>query len=325
MAKKVLITREIPEQGMQVLEQHHYECIVHKAVRPISRQRFMAEIKEADAVISMLNDRIDARVLEAAPRLKIVANLAAGTDNIDIQACTDNNVVVTNTPEVLTEATAELAFALMLSSARHIIQADRYLRKGRFNGWDPLLFIGSALGGKTLGIIGMGKIGQAVAKRARGFDMRIIYYNRNPLPEEIAAPLNAEYLPLDDVVSNADYLSLHLPYTEEVHHLINKERLEMMKPGAHLINTARGAHVDEKALVKHLKNKKIAGAALDVFEREPLIAPGLADLENVTILPHIGSATFEARAAMAQMAAESICAVFAGEKPRNALNPQVLE
>ncbi len=325
MGSKVLITRKIPEQGMIVLKQYNYECLVNEADRPISRLELETRIAEADALIPMLLDRIDAPLLDLAPKLKVVANLAAGTDNIGIKACTDRGIAVTNTPGVLTDATADLTFALILSAARRIVEADGYLRGGHFNGWDPLLFVGSSLNGKILGIIGMGRIGQAVAKRARGFNMKILYYNRNPLPDEITAPLEAQYLPLDDVVKNADFLSLHLPYTPAVHHLIGKSRLKMMKTGAYLINTARGAHVDEKELVKHLKNKKIAGAALDVFEREPLLAPGLADLDNVTLLPHLGSATIEARSAMAKMAAENVCAVLEGYKPENILNPMVLD
>ncbi len=325
MGSKVLITRKIPEQGMIILEKNNHKCLVNEADRPISRLELEARIAEADALIPMLIDQIDAPLLDLAPRLKVVANLAAGTDNIDIKACTDRGIAVTNTPGVLTDAAADLTFALILSAARRIVEADLYLRGGHFNGWDPLLFLGSSLNGKVLGIIGMGRIGQAVAKRARGFNMKVIYHNRNPLPDEVTLPLEARYMPLDDVFKNADYLSLHLPYTQAVHHLIDKSRLNMMKPGAYLINTARGAHVDEKELVKHLKNNKIAGAALDVFEREPQLAPGLADLDNVTLLPHLGSATIEARSAMAQMAAENVCAVLAGCKPENILNPQVFD
>jgi len=325
MPLTVLITRKIPERGMLILEKNGFECIVHKADRPMTRQELESGIKNADAIIPMLNNRIDASLIDLAPKLKIVANLAAGTDNIDIPACSARGVAVTNTPGVLTEATADLTFALLLSAARHVVKADRYLREGRYNGWDPLLFTGPSLNGKILGIIGMGRIGQAVAQRGLGFGMKIIYHNRNPLPDKITAPLGAAYLPLEEVIREADFLSLHLPYSPAVHHLINKERLEMMKPEAYLINTARGAHVDEKSLVAHLKAKKIAGAALDVYELEPLLAPGLADLDNVTLLPHLGSATHDARSAMTQMSAESVSAVLTGKKPRNLLNPEVFQ
>jgi glyoxylate reductase len=289
----------------------------------MTRNDLETNIKEVDAVISMLYDRIDQPLLAMASTLRIVANYAVGIDNIDVNACTASGITVTNTPGVLTEATADLTLALILSAARKIVSADRYFREGLFNGWDPLLFVGESLTDKTLGIIGMGRIGQAVAKRARGFDMRIIYHNRKPLPDNITASLEAKYYPLDEVIREADFLSLHLPYSPEAHHLINKERLKMMKPGAYLINTARGAHVDEKSLVDHLRSKKIAGAALDVYESEPLPAKGLVSLDNVTLLPHLGSATVYARDAMAEMAASSIIAVLSGHKPLNIINPQV--
>ena len=324
MSGRVLLTRVIPEVGMKILQNNNFNCRGHDQDRPISRPEFEEAIKEADAVLSILNDRIDADLLDLAPRLKIVANLAAGTDNINLEACTERGIAVTNTPGVLTEATADLAMALLLAGARHLVRADQYLREGKFNGWDPLLFTGTALNGKTLGIIGMGRIGQAVARRAHGFGLKILYHNRNPLPGDITAPLEAEYLSLDDLIRKSDFVSLHLPYSREVHHLIDNRRLNMMKAGAYLINTARGAHVDEKSLVEHLRAGNIAGAALDVFEHEPQTAPGLADLNNVILLPHIGSATMEARSEMARMAAESIAAVLNGKMPNNILNPQVL-
>ncbi len=324
MPGRVIITRVIPQEGMKILENNKFNCRVNDRGRPFSRTEFEEAIKETDAVLSMLNDRIDADLLDLAPNLKIVANLAAGTDNVDHEACNKRGIAVTNTPGVLTEATADLAIALLLAASRHLVRADQYLREGKFNGWDPLLFTGAALNGKTLGIVGMGRIGQAVAKRARGFGLKIVYHNRNKLPEEITSQLEAEYLSLDDLVKSSDFISLHLPYNREVHHLIDNRRLGMMKTDAYLINTARGAHIDEKSLVEHLKAGNIAGAALDVFEHEPQTAPGLTDLDNVTLLPHIGSATMEARSEMARMAAESIAAVLNGKMPNNILNPQVL-
>ncbi len=324
MSGRVLITRVIPEEGMKILQNNNFNCRVNDLGRPFKRSEFEEAIKEADAVLAMLNDRIDVDLLDLAPDMKIVANMAAGTDNVDHESCNERRIAVTNTPGVLTEATADLTIALMLAAARHLIQADQYLREGKFNGWDPMLFTGAALNGKALGIIGMGRIGQAAAKRARGFGLKIAYHNRNTLPEEITAPLEAEYLSLDDLVKRSDFISLHLPYSREVHHLIDNRRLSMMKPGAYLINTARGAHIDEKSLVEHLRAGNIAGAALDVFEHEPQTAPGLTELDNVTLLPHIGSATIEARSEMARMAAESIAAVLNGERPDNILNPQVL-
>ncbi len=325
--RKVMITRKIPEKGMQILQRDKqaFECIVHEDDRPMTRKELEKSMKDIDAVIPMLYDRIDDRLLDLAPRLKIVANLAVGTDNIDIPACTERGIAVTNTPGVLTEATADLTFALILSAARHVVTADRYLREGRFNGWDPLLFNGAGLDGKVLGIIGMGRIGRAVARRGRGFDMEIFYYSRTPLPDDLASELEATYLPLDDLVKKADILTLHLPYSSQVHHLIDKQRLNLMKPEAYLINTARGAHVDEKSLVEHLKSEKIAGAALDVYEHEPMIAPGLAALNNVTLLPHLGSATDEARSAMAEIAAVSVSDILTGKRPEYILNPEAIK
>jgi len=322
---KVLITRKIPQKGMEILHDSGLECEVYDPGRPMTRKELEEAVIGKDAIIPMLYDRIDPVLLDQATRLKVVANLAVGTDNIDIPACTKRGIAVTNTPGVLTEATADITFALILAAARHVVPADSYIRQGRFNGWDPLLFVGTELKGKTLGIIGMGRIGLAVAKRALGFGMKIIYYNRKPLSNNDAAGLEATYCSLDDVVQQADFLTLHLPYYPEVHHLIDKQRLEMMKPGAYLINTARGAHVDEKSLVEHLKAGKIAGAALDVYEHEPMMAPGLADLENVTLLPHLGSATEEARSAMASIAAQSVSDVITGKTPEHILNPEILE
>jgi len=320
---KVLITRKIPEKGMQILKDSGIDYILNEEDRPMSREEIEAKIKEVDAMIAMVYDKIDGSLLDMAPRLKIVANHAVGTDNIDISACTERKVAVTNTPGVLTDATADLAFTLILAAARHVVAADKFMREGRFNAWDPLLFNGTELKGKTLGIIGMGRIGQAVAKRSPGFGMKVVYYDERQLPEDKESALGATLLPLDEVVKNADFLSLHLPYFPEVHHLIDKRRLEMMKPGAYLINTARGPLVDEKSLVEHLRAGKIAGAALDVYEHEPMMAPGLADLENVTLLPHLGSATHEARSAMAAIAAQSVSDVISGKVPEHILNPEI--
>ncbi|MGB4682430.1 MAG: D-glycerate dehydrogenase [Firmicutes bacterium] len=318
----IFITREIPESGLKLLEKH--KLIVNPAPRPVTRQELVEGLKEADALLCMLVDKVDREVIESAPRLKIVANMAVGVDNIDIEACTERGIVVTNTPGVLTEATADLTWALLLAVARRVVEGDRYVREGKFNGWAPLLLVGADLHGKTLGIIGMGRIGQAVARRALGFGMNIVYYQRRRLPLHSEQELKATYLPLDDVIREADFLTLHLPYYPEVHHLINRERLNLMKPTAYLINTARGAHIDEQALVEHLRARKIAGAALDVYEREPHLTPGLAELDNVVLAPHTGSASASTRSLMAEMAALSIVQVLGGEKPEHVVNPEVL-
>jgi glyoxylate reductase len=325
MVYKVLVTRKIPGKGLQILEDNNIEYIMHEKNRPMNQAEFESGIKDVDAVITMLCNQVNADVLKMAPRLKVVSNFAVGTDNVDISACSERKVAVTNTPGVLTEATADTTFALILSVARHVVKADKYTREGCFTGWDPLLFVGFELKGKTLGIIGMGRIGQAVARRAVGFGMNIVYYNRNPLPDDLADELEATYLSLDELIQTADILTLHLPYSDKVHHLINKERLKMMKHNAYLINAARGAHIDESALVEHLRSGNIAGAALDVYEHEPQLTPGLAELDNVVLLPHLGSATVEARNAMAELAAGSICEIFSGKIPENILNPQVFD
>jgi len=319
---KVLVTREIPEEGMEILKKN-FEVQVNTEERPITKKEMLEGIKDADALFCMLVDKVDREVIEAAPKLKVVANMAVGVDNIDIEACTEKGIVVTNTPGVLTDATADLAWALLLSISRRIVESDRYVRQGKFNGWAPLLYVGGDLKGMTLGIIGMGRIGQAVARRGVGFGMNIVYNQRKQLPEEKEKELNATCLPLDDVIRQADYLTLHLPYYPEVHHLLNWDRLNMMKHTAYLINTARGAHVDERALVALLRQGRIAGAALDVYDQEPNLAPGLVELDNVVLAPHIGSASNWTRRTMAQMSAESIVQVLNGECPEHVVNPDV--
>ncbi|HOJ83570.1 MAG: D-glycerate dehydrogenase [Dethiobacteria bacterium] len=320
----IFITREIPDRGLKLLE-GKYRLIMNPANRPVTRQEMMEGIKEADALLCLLCDRVDREVIESAPKLKLVANMAVGVDNIDIEACTGRGIVVTNTPGVLTEATADLTWALLLAVARRIVEGDRFVREGKFNGWAPLLLVGGDLYGKTLGIIGMGRIGQAVARRAIGFGMNIVYCKRKRLPLHVEQEFRATYMPLDEVIRKADFLTLHLPYSPEVHHLINKERLNLMKPTAYLINTARGAHIDERALVEHLKEYKIAGAALDVYEKEPELTPGLTELENVVLAPHTGSASMNTRSIMAEMAAKSIVQLLSGEKPEHVVNPEVFD
>ena len=318
----IFITREIPEEGLKLLKEK-YRLKINSAERPATRLEMLEGVKEADALFCMLTDKVDREVIESAPNLKVVANMAVGVDNIDIEACTGHGVVVTNTPGALTEATADLTWALLLAVTRRMVEGDRFVRAGKFNGWAPLLFVGGDLYGKTLGIIGMGRIGRAVARRGLGFGMRIVYCKRERLPLEVEEEFKAAYLPLDEVVREADYLTLHLPYYPEVHHLMNRERLKMMKPTAYLINTARGSHIDERALVEHLKENKIAGAALDVYENEPKLTPGLTGLDNLVLAPHTGSASISTRRTMAEMAAKSIVAVLNGNKPEHVVNPEV--
>jgi glyoxylate reductase len=287
--------------------------------RPPTRDELLAGLQGKQALLCLLTERVDADLLDAAPGLRVVANLAVGFDNVDIAAATSRGVVVTNTPDVLTDATADLTWALILSAARRVVEGDSLVRGGRWAGWSPTQLLGASLTGKTLGIFGMGKIGAAVARRARGFSMSVIYTNRtrNVAVED---ELGARAVTFDELLERSDVLALHAPSTPETHHVIDETALARLRPGAILVNTARGPLIDEAALVRALQSGPIAAAGLDVFEREPQLAPGLADLDNVVLLPHLGSATAEARAAMVELCCRNILAVFAGEPPITPLN-----
>ena len=278
-----------------------------------------------NALYCMLTNRIDGEVLNAAPDLKIVANMAVGYNNIDVDEATRRRVAVTNTPGVLTDTTADFAWTLLMASARRLVEGDRFLRAGRFHGWGPLMMVGQDVYGKTLGIIGFGRIGRALAKRATGFDMKVLYYDRNPADPGTDKMLNARPVSMDEVLAQSDYVSLHTDYNPETHHLIGKPEFEKMKPTAYLINTARGAIVDEAALVEALKTGQIAGAGLDVFEKEPEVHTGLLELENAILAPHIASASLDTRTAMATMAADNSIALFEGRRPPNLVNPEIYE
>jgi len=285
-----------------------------------------------DYIYSLLTDNIDAKFLEACvesvtagtPRLRMVANMAVGFNNIDVEAATRLGVAVSNTPGVLSDTTADLAFALLMATARRIPEAERYLRAGKYKGWGPLLFCGAEVHHSTLGLIGAGRIGKIVAQRASGFEMKLLYYDVYPLSPEDEAKYHLTYMPMEDVLQQADFVSIHTPYMPATHHLIGERELQMMKPTAILINTARGPIVDEKALVKALRAGTIAGAGLDVFENEPAVEPELLAMENVVLLPHIASASLKTRTLMATMASDNIVAHYKGERPPNILNPEVL-
>jgi glyoxylate reductase len=273
---------------------------------------------DAEALLCLLTDRVDAALLERAPRLRVVANAVVGYEHVDLAACAARGIVVTNTPDVLTEATADLAWALILATVRRLPQSERSLRAGEFHGWGFWDYLGGDLAGATLGIYGMGRIGRAVARRAGGFGMRVIYHSRSRLPEDDEARLDAEFVAFDELLARSDVLTLHAPLTPEARHAIDAGALGRMRPGSYLINTARGALVDEAALVEALRGGPLAGAGLDVYEREPAITPGLLDLPNAVLLPHIGSATRDTRTRMAMLAARNAHAVLSG---RPALNP----
>lgn len=317
---KVFVTYRIPEPGLRLLREKGYELDVHDGEDFLSKEEMMNRAADADGIITQLRDQVDREFIYSLRRAKIIANYAVGYNNIEVQAARERGIYVTNTPGVLTEATADLAFALVLAVARRIVEADRFVREGRFVGWKPDLFLGHELYGKTLGIVGMGRIGQAVARRALGFGMRIIYHNRHRLPADVEVRHAAEYVDLDELMRRADFISIHTPLTSETYHLIDRRRLSLVKPTAIIINTARGPVIDEKALLEALVEGRIAGAGLDVYENEPAITPGLEKLSNVVLLPHIGSATYETRERMSEIVALNVIDALEGRIPRNVVN-----
>jgi glyoxylate reductase len=291
--------------------------------RMMDRALLMDKIRDRRAVLSMLTDRMDAEVMDRAPGLKVIANYAVGYNNIDIEAAAKRGIFVTNTPDVLTDATADHAWALLMAVSRRIVEADRYMREGRFKAWSPFLLLGKDFAGKTLGIIGAGRIGTAVAMRSSGFNMKILYADESA-NAELERRFHAERTDLKTLLSRSDYVSLHVPLTEKTRGLIGQKELSLMKPAAFLINTSRGPVINEKDLVRALKDQRIAGAGLDVYENEPAMSEGLAQLENVVLTPHIASGTVETRDRMAVMAAENIIAVLDGKIPLNLVNKEVL-
>ena len=323
MPTRILVTQHIPDEGLALLRgAGDVSLDINPTPGAIwTPEELRAHVPGHDYLLCLLTDQIDAALLEAGargtPPLRLVANMAVGYNNIDLEAARRLGVLVTNTPGVLTDATADLTFALLLAVARRIPEADRFTRAGRYTGWQPLLLLGAELTGKTLGIVGMGRIGRAVARRALGFGMSILYSARHPLGDAEERALNARFASLEDILRRADFLSLHVPYTPQTHHLLSAETLALMKPEAYLINTARGAIVDEAALVAALQTGRLRGAALDVFEDEPRIHPALLQMEQVVLAPHIGSATRETRARMATTAAGNILAHLRGETPPN--------
>jgi len=320
---KILVTGRLPRKILDLLQEEH-EIEANEKDRPMEREKILERVVDKDGLLCMITDKVDRTLIETANRLKMIANMGVGFNNIDVDAATSRGIFVSNTPDVLTEATADLAFALILSLARRIVEGDKRTREGRFQFWAPLVFLGREVTGKTLGIIGLGKIGKAVVKRSKGFDMRVVYHNRRPLDQAEEKALGVEYSELESLLKKADFVSLHVPLTDRTRHLINRESLGWMKPEAFLINTSRGPVVDEKALLEALRQGKIAGAGLDVYEKEPALTPGLTDLENVILLPHAGSATLETRTLMARLAAENLLAGLRGEKPPNCLNWEYL-
>ena len=290
----------------------------------ITRAELLQHVADKDALICLPTEKVDEELLAAAPKLRIAATVSVGYDNIDVPACTRHGVVATNTPGVLDETTADFAWTLLMAVARRLIEGEAWVRSGTWPGMDIAQLLGSDVYGKTLGIIGFGRIGRCVARRAQGFQMRVLYNNRNRLAPEIETELRAEFAEMDRLLRESDFVSLHVPLSSETRHLISTDNFAKMKPTAFLINTSRGPVVDEAALVAALEQKKIAGAALDVYEREPIVHPGLLGRKDVVLAPHLGSATLETRTKMAVVAAQNVAAFFEGRRPPNPLNADAL-
>ena len=327
--KVCFLTRLVPEPGPRLLKEAFAEVRGNFQERNLDRSELLRGVRGADALYCLLTDTIDAEVLEAAgPRLRVVSNMAVGYDNVDVPAATARGVLVTNTPGVLTETTADLAWALLLAAARRVVEGDRLVRDGGFDMWSPTMLLGGDVNGKTLGIVGMGRIGQAVARRSTGFGMRVLYTRPSGPLDPGSVPAGAEWMHVDsleELLRDSDFVSLHVPLSDQTRHLLGPREFELMGPQAVLVNTSRGPVVDEAALVEALAAGALGAAALDVYEREPELAPGLSALSNAVLLPHLGSATRQTRARMAEMAARNAIAAVRGESVPHPVNPEVLD
>lgn len=320
---KIFVTRKIPEPGLDLLKKHH-EIEVFPHNRIPTKEEIIKGLKGKDGLLCLLTDTIDVDVINSGPKLRMIASYAVGYNNIDVKAATKRGIPVSNTPGVLTDATAEMAWALLFAVSRRIVEADKFARMGKFIGWGPMLMLGQDVANKTLGIIGAGRIGTAVALKSKGYNMNILYVSGHPnkvLDEE----LNAKKVDFSELLKESDFISLHVPLTEKTHHLIAENELKTMKKTAVLINTSRGPVIDEKALIKALKNKWIFGAGLDVYEHEPEISKELLNLDNVVLQPHSASATTNSRTGMALMAAENMLTGLRGDIPSNCVNPEVFK
>ena len=319
---KVYVSFWLPEAPLNALREKHTVVVNDNPTLP-SADELVGQLSDADAFLCV-GSKMDKSVLDrVSPRLKIIANWGVGYNNIDADYAAQKGIMVTNTPDVLTETTADMAWALLMAVARRVVEADAYVRAGQFQGFKPFAMMGSDVWGKTIGIAGFGRIGQAVGRRALGFRMKVMYYDSRRLDPESERALSATYTDIDTLVKESDFVSLHVPLIPETHHLINRERLALMKPTAFLINAARGPVVDEVALLDALKEKRIAGAGLDVFEKEPELTPGLAELSSVVLAPHIGSGTWETRTNMGHVAVRNILAALEGATPPNLVNKPV--
>jgi gluconate 2-dehydrogenase len=321
MKPKILVTREVFDETLAYLAES-CEVDANQTDKPFDPAALAQHLKDKEGVVCCLTDKIDAAALAASPRLKVVSNIAVGYNNIDVPACTANGVMVTNTPGVLDESTADLAFTLMLATARRLTEAEAYVRAGDWQGWHLKQMLGVDVHHATLGIIGMGRIGQQIARRAAGFNMRVLYQNRTRCPADIEKRLNAEFVTKERLLAQSDFVLLQMPYSPATHHYIGAAELKQMKPTAILVNSTRGGVVDDAALIEALKNGTIRAAGLDVFENEPKLNPGFLDLKNVVLAPHVGSSTEATRRAMAMTAAKNAVAALTGAVPPNLLNPE---
>jgi len=323
---KIFVSRKVPGSSLEKLKSLPHELYISDLDRPLTTEEFVEKAKGADIILSLLTDRIDGEVMDAVgPQLKLISNYAVGFDNIDVTAATQRGIVVTNTPsDEVNEAVAEHTWALILSLARRIVEADEATRRGAYRGWEPDVFLGVSLKGKTLGIVGLGRIGTMVAGRAAGFGMKVLYNKRSPDPDA-EKELGIKFASLDELLAASDVVSLHVPLTDETKHLIRNETLYKMKKGSYLINTARGPIVNESDLVEAIRSGQIRGAALDVYENEPNINPELIGMENVILTPHIASATWEAREKMCEQAVSAILDLLSDKKPQDIVNDEVWE
>lgn len=315
-ASTVVVTGRIPRPGLAILRRHGHEVLAWESEDQQGRDSLLEQVRGAHGLVTLLTETVDAELLDAAgPQLRVVANVAVGYNNIDVDACRERGVVATNTPGVLTDATADIAMALILMSTRRLGEGERIIRSGTPWQWGMFYLLGSGLQHKTLGVVGLGGIGAATARRARAFGMNVVYSSRSAAPRELEQELGAHRVDLETLLTTSDVISLHCPYTPSTHHLLSAEEFAAMKRTAYVVNTARGPVIDEAALVDALRSGEIAGAGLDVFEDEPQVHPGLLECENAVLLPHLGSATVETRTAMATLAADNVVAVLAGQEP----------
>jgi len=324
MKQKIYVTRKLPKPALDKLKKF-FDVEINPEDRVLTKKELMKNVKGKDALLCLLSDKIDSDVIKSNPEIKVISNCAVGFDNIDVKTANAYRIPVCNTPGILTETTADMTWALMLSVARRVVGSDKFSRAGKFKGWDIMLFLGSDVYGKTLGIIGAGRIGTSVAERSVGFKMKILYCDNRCNKVIESPPVNAKRVGMDKLLKESDFVTIHVALTENNVHLIGEKELKKMKKTAYLINTSRGPVVDESALVKALKNRWIAGAGLDVYENEPKMAKGLAELDNTVLTPHTGSASFDTRTKMALTAAENAISIVKGKKPLHIVNPEVLE